>query len=253
MAGRDFLNPKNLSPFKRFELLAHSVMEGFISGSHKSPYKGLAIEFAEHRQYVPGDDIKHLDWKVLGKLDRYYIKQYEEDTSLRAYILLDTSGSMGYRTGDCSKLDYGKFICSVLAFILTQQSDSTALITFDSDIVERLPLRSTLKHLKVINDLLRASTPGSETGMGKVLHSLATMLKRRALVVIISDFFDDIDEITRALNHFAHKKHEVVVFQVLDRKEAEFPFRDLTKFTSLENEDVVLTDPVRLKKWICRL
>jgi len=248
MERRDFLNPKILSPFKRFEMMAHSVVEGFISGSHKSPYKGLAIEFAEHRQYVPGDDIKHLDWKVLGKLDRYYIKQYEEDTALRAYLLLDVSGSMGYRTGEYSKLDYGKYICSVLTYLLTQQCDSTSLITFDSEIVHRLPLRSTVKHLKRINDVLRDASPGNETSMGAVLHSLATMTKRRALVVIVSDFFDDIKAITRALNHFAHKKHEIVVFQVHDRKEVEFPFKDLTKFTSLENDEIILADPMRLKK-----
>lgn len=244
----NYLNPRNLSKFKRFELIAHSVVEGFISGLHKSPYKGFAIEFAEHRLYSPGDDLKHLDWKVLGKLDRYYIKQYEEDTALSSYFILDTSGSMGYKSGDFSKFDYGRFICAVMGYLLLMQSDSIGLITFDSEINTHLPPRTTKQHYKHFIDHLLECRTTRETGMGDVLHRLANMLKRRALIVIISDFFDDIKDITRALNHFAHKRHEIIVFQTLDRNEAEFPFTDPTRFESLENESFNLVDPLRLRK-----
>jgi len=242
------LTPKDIARFRRFELIAHLVVEGLMTGLHKSPYKGFAIEFAEHRQYTPGDDLKHLDWKILGKLDRYYIKQYEEDTSLRAYLVLDASGSMNYQSGQFSKFDYARFACSVLAYILLQQQDSVGLITLDSQILDHLPPRSTRQQFKAILDTMGGRTPGNDTNLGNVLHSLANMLKRRALIVIVSDFLDNVDDITLALNHFAHKKHEVILFQVLDRKEAEFPFSDMTRFESLESESFVLTDPLRLKK-----
>ncbi|MBN4073956.1 DUF58 domain-containing protein [bacterium AH-315-E10] len=244
----DLINANQLSKFRKFELIAHSVVEGVMSGNHKSPYKGFAIEFQEHREYSPGDDLKHLDWKILGKLGRYYIKQYEEDTSMRAYLLLDSSGSMSYTTATYSKLDFGKFICGVLTYLLMLQKDSVGLITFDDDIRNRLPTGSTRQHLKRVLDTLTDCEAGRDTNMGGVLHKLATMLKRRGLIVIISDFFDDIDEITLALNHFAHKRHEIIVFQVLDRQEMEFSFDDMIRFESLENEEVFLIDSLRIKK-----
>ncbi len=243
-----FITPTSLARFRHFEFIAHRVVEGFLTGQHKSPFKGFAVEFAEHRQYVPGDDIKHLDWKLLGKLNRYYVKQYEEDTSLRAYLVLDTSGSMAYKSGTLSKFDFGRFICGVLGYVLLQQQDAVGLITLDSRIRNHLPPRSTRHHYKVMLDTLMAEVPGSDTGLGGVLHTLANMLKRRALIVIISDFFDNVQDITLALNHFAHKKHEVVVCQVLDPSELEFPFRDLTRFESLEDDTHFLTDPVRLRR-----
>ena len=248
MSSAKLLTSQTLSHFNRFELIAHSVVEGFLTGMHKSPYKGFAVEFAEHRQYVPGDDLKHLDWKALAKQDRYYIKQYEEDTSLRAYLVLDSSGSMAYRSGTFSKFDYGRFVCAVLSYLLMQQKDGVGLLCFDSQIKLHLPVRSTRQHLKHILDSLADTAPGSDTGLGNVLHRLAKMIRRRALVVIVSDFFDDSRDITLALNHFAHKKHEVVVFQILDRREAEFPFKDLTRFESLEGDQIVMTDPIRLRR-----
>lgn len=224
-----------MQTYKRLELLAHSVVEGFVTGLHKSPYKGYAVEFAEHRQYIPGDDLKHIDWKLMGKRDRYYVKQYEEDSSLRAYLVLDTSGSMGYKSGEHSKLDYGCFISAVFSHILLQQSDGVGLVTCDSKLNTYLPARNTVSHLRQLNRTLKDVRPGDDTGLGNALHSLATLIKRRALVIIISDFFDNTDEIRLALNHFAHKKHEVILYQVLDRHEINFPFAGLTRFESLEN------------------
>jgi len=247
-SGTRRLDTARIAAFKRLELLAHSVVEGFVTGLHKSPIKGFAIEFEEHRQYVPGDDLKHLDWKLLGKLNRYYVKQYEEDTSLRAYLVLDCSGSMGYRSGEHTKLDCGRFVAGVLAYMLVGQQDAVGLVTCTSKIQTYLPPRSTPTQMKHILDTLEATETGEDTGLGEVLHALANRIKRRGLIVIVSDFFDDPDDIISALNHFAHKKHEVIVYQVLDRKEVAFPFNDMTRFESLEGEDFVLTDPLRLKR-----
>jgi uncharacterized protein (DUF58 family) len=205
---------KNLARFRSLSLLAQSVVEGFITGLHKSPFKGFAVEFEEHRQYVPGDDLKHLDWKILAKSDRYYVKQYETDTSLRAYLVLDASGSMGYGSGRFSKYDCGRFVVAALAYMLLGQEDSVGLVSCTSRIRDFLPPRATATHMKNI----------------------------------ISDFFDSAEDVIRALNHFAHKKHEVIVYQVVDRNEATFPFSDMTRFESMEGEEVVLTDPLRLRR-----
>ncbi len=242
------LSVKDIAKFRHLELYSHKVVEGFITGQHKSPFKGFAIEFAEHRQYVPGDDLKHLDWKMLAKRDRHYVKQYEEDTALRAFILLDASGSMAYGTGKHSKYDAGRFIAGVLSYMLIGQQDSTGLITFTSQIEKYMPPRTTSRHLKNILDTLAETPIGADTKLGEVMHQLANRIRRRAMVILISDLFDDADSIVRALNHFAHKKHEVIVFQVLDRKETDFPFRDLTRFESLEGEELILTEPLRLKR-----
>jgi uncharacterized protein (DUF58 family) len=239
---------KSLAGFRSLALLAQSVVEGFITGLHKSPFKGFAVEFEEHRQYVPGDDLKHLDWKILAKADRYYVKQYETDTSLRAYLVLDASGSMGYRSGRFSKYDCGRFVVAALAYMLLGQEDSVGLVSCTSRIRTFLPPRATPTHMKNILQILDQTAAEEDTGLGAVLHALANRIKRRGLIVIISDFFDRAEDIIRALNHFAHKKHEVIVYQVVDRNEATFPFSDMTRFESMEGEEVVLADPLRLRR-----
>lgn len=248
MALPAHLSAHRLQRFRNFELVAHRVVEGILSGQHRSPFKGFAIEFAEHRQYSPGDDIKHLDWKLLGKLNRYYIRQYEEDTSLHAYLLLDRSGSMSYRSGDFSKFDLGRFICGVLTYVLLLQKDAVGMLSFDNSIREFLPPRTTRRHLRRILDSLGNTECGADTQLGNVLHGLANRLKRRALIVIASDLLDDSREIIRALNHFSHRKHEVIVFQILDRRELTFPFTDQTRFESLEHQTSVVTDPIRIRR-----
>ena len=174
------LNLRDIARFRHLELFSHKVVEGFITGQHKSPFKGFAIEFAEHRQYVAGDDLKHLDWKLLAKRDRPYIKQYEEDTALRAFILLDASGSMSYTSGKRSKFEFGRFIAGVLAYMLIGQQDATGLITFTSKIEKYLPARTTSRHLKSILDTLEETQPGSDTELGEVMHQLANRIRRRA-------------------------------------------------------------------------
>ncbi len=242
------LNSRDFAAFRRMELIARTVVEGFVSGQHKSPFKGFAIEFQEHRDYVPGDDLKHLDWKVLAKSDRYYIKQYEEDTALHAYLVLDISGSMNYGSAGQTKLACGRLVAAILSYMLTGQEDAVGLVTCSSAIHTFLTPRSTKIHLQSIFDTLSTAESTADTGLGNVLHSLANRIKRRGLIVIISDLFDDVDDIVHALNHFAHKKHEVIVIQVLDRKEATFPFRDMTQFESLEGDAVELADPIRLRR-----
>lgn len=246
--AKDRLDTRDIAMFRRMELFAHKVVEGFITGQHKSPFKGFAIEFAEHRQYMPGDDLKHFDWKLMAKSDRKCIKQYEEDTSLRAYLLLDASGSMGYSSSEHTKYECGRFIAGVLAYMLIGQQDSTGLITFTSKVERYLPARTTTRHLKNMLDALNETETGEDTKLAEVMHQLANRIRRRALVVIISDLFDEPEDLILALNHFAHKKHEVVVFQVLDRREEDFPFRDLMRFEGLEGEEHILTEPLRVKR-----
>ncbi len=237
-----------LAAFRGFEMLARTVVEGLVTGLHRSPFRGFAVEFAEHRQYAPGDDTKHLDWKLFGKLEKFFVRQYEEDTSLRAYLLLDTSGSMGYRSGHHAKIDFGRFICAVLAYVLMQQADAVGLATFDDDIRHLLPPRTSHAHLRRLLDTLGNVATGRETALGEVMHRLAGRLHRRALIVIVSDLFDDSEQIVRALNHFAHRRHEIIVFQVLDRQELEFPFAEQTRFESLEDDRRLLVDPLRIRR-----
>ena len=247
MPAPDQLTSRRLSRFRSFELLARSVVEGFVTGLHRSPYKGFAVEFAEHRPYTPGDDVKHLDWKVFGKNEKFFVRQYEEDTSLRAFLMLDTSASMGYQTGDFSKLDFGKFICGVFAYVLFQQSDAVGAVTFDSNIRNLLSPANSRRHLKRVLDTFDTAKPGKTTELGMVMHRLANRLRRRALIVIVSDFFDDSREIIKALTHFSNRHHEVIVFQVVDRQELTFPFTQQTKFEGLEGAPEILADPPRIR------
>lgn len=234
--------------FRQFELLARGVVEGSLSGRHRSPYKGFAIEFEEHRQYAPGDDLKHLDWKILGKLSRYYIKQYEEDTTLRAYLVVDVSGSMQYTSAQRTKLETARMAAQVLSYLLIQQQDSVGLMTCDNKLRTHLPPRATKPQYKRISDALETADSRQDTGLGPVLHQLAERIKRRALIILISDLFDDPDEICLALNHFAHRRHQVVVFQTLDRKEETFPFQGALEFDSLEDDRMHRVDAPRIRR-----
>lgn len=246
------LAPARLARYRSFEVLAHRVVEGFMTGLHRSPNKGFAIEFDEHRPYSPGDDLKHMDWKLLGKLDRLYVKQYEENTSLRACLAIDCTGSMGYQSGTYSKLDYGRMVCGVFAYLLAQQQDAFGLLTFRSTDQDYLPPLATRQQLTTVLDRLRKAEASVSTAgraaLGDVFQRLATQLKRRALIVIVSDLFDDADAILRGLNHFARRKHEVILFQILDRQEMTFQFRDVTQFQSLEDGRAAVVDPVRLRR-----
>jgi len=236
------LDGKVLAKIHRLELLARGVVEGFVSGRHKSPYKGFSIEFTEHRQYVPGDDIRSLDWRVYGKSDRYYIKQYVEETNLRATILLDASGSMEYAGNEAatyngkrlSKLEYGRLLAASLAHLMIHQQDAVGLATFDTRIRRYIPARSRGGHLRVLLEELADTVGGGETGLSAIFHDIAERIHRRSLVVIISDLFDEIDALLNALHHFRYRKHEVLLLHVLAAEELTFPFRQWAEFRDLE-------------------
>jgi uncharacterized protein (DUF58 family) len=236
------LDPEALAKIHRLEFIARGVVEGFVSGRHKSPFKGFSVEFAEHRQYVPGDDIGDLDWRVYGKSDRYYIKQYIEETNLRATILLDCSGSMKY-AGDASgthdgralnKFEYGQFLAASLTHLLIHQQDAVGLVTFDTEIRRYIPARSRVSHLRVVLQELSDTSPGKETSLAPIFHDIAERAHRRGLVVIISDLFDDPDEILNALHHFRYRKHEVLVMHLMAEEELTFPFTQFCDFRDLE-------------------
>jgi uncharacterized protein (DUF58 family) len=236
------LDPKAMAKLSRLELIARGVVEGLVSGKHKSPYKGFSVEFAEHREYAPGDDIRDLDWRVLGRSDRYYIKQYIEETNLRALIILDASGSMAY-TGTqateqdgkpLSKFAYGQYLAAALAHMMISQQDAVGLATFDANLRRYIPARSRPSHLRVILEELSVTRPGAESNLAFVFNDLAERIHRRGMVVIISDLFDNVTEILRALHHFRYRRHEVLLLHVMAEEELTFPFDRWSMFRSLE-------------------
>ncbi|HJT78193.1 MAG TPA: DUF58 domain-containing protein [Gemmataceae bacterium] len=244
-----YLDPAALGRLKNLTLAARLVVEGYFAGMHKSPQKGFSIEFAEHREYTPGVDPRHIDWRVYGRNDKLYVKQYEEETSLRCYVLLDKSASMDYRHGSpMTKLTYGSYLAASLAYLMAFQHDSVGLITYDTGVRDQVPPRQGPAHLRLLMERLEATQPGGETSLSKTFHQLAETIKRRALVVVVSDLFDDADELVGALKHFRHKKHEVVVFHTLDPAEMSFPFDDVTRIEDMENAREVVSDPRAFRK-----
>jgi uncharacterized protein (DUF58 family) len=233
----DYLPPDDLNRISNLQVLARFVVEGFCTGLHRSPHKGFSVEFKEHRQYVPGDDLRHLDWRIFGKTDRFFVREYEQETNLRCTILLDASGSMGYcgtTSGGLSKHDYAVRLAASLAYLMLQQADSVGLAIFDDRVRTYLPPRSRPAHLSALLDVLSASRPGGETALAGVFHQMAAKLHRRGLLIILSDAFDDVGQLMRALAHFRHARHEIILFQVWDRDELDFPFRQWTRFDCLE-------------------
>lgn len=242
------LDPTALARFGHLELLARLVVEGLMTGLHRSPFKGFSVEFAEHRQYGPGDEIKHIDWRSYGKTDRYYVKEYEEETNLKAYLVVDTSGSMGYAGRTVSKLEHARRLAAALAYLMIGQRDAVGLLTFDSQPRSMIPPRTAPGHFSVICRALEALKPGGEAPLSDVLHRLADRIRRRGLVIILSDGFDRLDDLSPALRHLRHRRHEVLFFQVLAPEEEEFPFRRPTRFRSLERAgEEIPVDPSALR------
>jgi len=244
-----YLNPQTLASLEGLDLQARLVVEGYVAGMHPSPYHGFSVEFAEHREYVPGDDIRHVDWKVWSKTDKFYLKQYEEETNLLLYLLLDTSESMAYASGkNVSKLRYAQWVASALAYMVLQQQDSVGLATFDDGVRKYLKPAGQPSHLKELLHVMDATPARAKTDLGTVFHDLAERFKKRGVVVILSDLFDDVTRVLAGLKHFRHRRHEVVVFHVLDPAEVDFPFRDTTLFKGLEGLPDVLTEPQALRR-----
>ena len=243
-----YLDKRVLNKITRLDLKARHIVEGFVTGMHKSPYHGFSIEFAEHREYTPGDDIKHLDWKVYARTDRLYIKEYELDTNLRSYILLDTSESMNYQSGEISKLELGGFIAASLAYKILHQQDSVSMVCFDKEVKQMIPSSSSMGHMNALLGTLNNMKAKEKTDLSSVFHVLAERFRQRGLVVIISDLFDDPDRTLKALQHFRHKRHDVILFHVLDEYEITFPFQRMTLFDGLEDHPKLLIDPRALRK-----
>jgi len=243
-----FLDPAVIARLGTMELKARTVVEGFLSGLHRSPFRGFSVEFAEYRQYMPGDDLSTLDWKVYARSDRHYLKKFEEETNLECHLLLDVSGSMAYRGGaPMSKLEYGSVLAASLAFLMNRQRDATGLIAFDERIAFRLPASARPGHLHALLLALDRLQPGTRSDVGRPLHQLAEALLKRSLVVLISDLLDGPDGAIKGLRHLKSRGTDVVVFQVLDPNELTFPFRGASRFRDLESADEVTADPATVR------
>jgi uncharacterized protein (DUF58 family) len=216
---------------------------------HRSPYHGFSVEFAEHREYVAGDDVRHVDWKVWSKTDKYYLKQYEEETNLLTYLLLDTSESMAYASGpNVTKLQYAQFVAASLSYMVLQQQDSVGLATFDDRVRRYLRPAGQPSHMKELLHLMDAAPAREKSDMAAIFHDLAERFKKRGVVVVLSDLFDDVPRLLKGLSHFRHRRHEVIVFHVLDPAELDFPFRQTTLFKGLEGLGEILTEPHALRR-----
>jgi len=245
---KKYLQPETLSKISNLELRAKLVVEGFMTGLHKSPFHGFSVEFSQHRPYNPGDSLRYIDWKVLGRTDRYYIKQYEEETNLKAYILLDISNSMTYASQKISKLNYGKYLAAALAHLMIMQRDAVGLGLFDTDLQKFLPPRSATAYLQPLLSELDNARTGSDTKISPVLHVLAERIKRRGLIILISDLLDDPENVLSGLRHFRHNKHEVLLFHILDPQEISFDFKGDVLFEDLESRERLRTFPWYIKK-----
>ncbi len=236
-------DPKVMAKLKNLYLRARVVVDGVMVGIHPSRAKGLSSEFEEHREYSPGDDVRHIDWKAYGKFDRYSIKEYRETTNLKAYILLDASSSMSYASDGLSKFEYGSTLTASLAYLMLKQQDAVGLITFSNRIEKMVPPMANPGHLFAILKELEDRIPRGETSSGPVLQELAGSLKRRGIIILISDLLDEPEEVMRGLKQLRSKGNDVMVFHLLDSDELEFPFEQPTLFIDLEEDTKLLTDP----------
>jgi uncharacterized protein (DUF58 family) len=243
-----FLQPDVVAQLANMELRARLVVEGFLTGLHKSPYHGFSVEFTEHRQYMPGDDIKHVDWKAYGKTDRYYIKQFEEETNLKTHLILDASASMGFASESrLTKLTYASYVAASLAYLMMEQRDAVGLTVFDERVRFSLPPRATHLYLRQILTELENLAPGNKTGTAESLHIVADQIKRRGLVIILSDLFDDPAKVKKAFRHFRHRGNEVIVMQVLDPLERSFAFGSDAVFRDMETREEIMTQPWHIR------
>lgn len=242
-------DPTALAKFGQLAVVAKLVVEGYLIGQHKSPFKGASIEFVEHRQYYPGDEIRHIDWRAFGKTGKYYIKEFEDETNLRAYLLVDASGSMNYAGKSLSKWAYARQLAAALGYLLLSQRDAVGLMTFDTEVRDFTEPSTATHSFERIAALLESRQPGGETSLGEVLAAIVPKLKRRSLVFVVSDLFDKLENLLTALKELRHSRHEVVLLQVVAPEEEEFPFARPTMFRNLERlAHRLLVDPHRLRK-----
>ena len=242
------LDPLAIQSGEALGLHARFVVEGYMAGEHKSPFRGFAVEFTQHREYVPGDDTRHLDWKVLGRTDRYYLKQYEQETNYVASILLDGSESMKYGSGSITKLQYGKVMAAILSYLILHQRDAVSVGLFDTAVKGSIPRTGNLASVHNIMNMLAAFEPREQTNIAAVLHDVATQIRRKGIVILISDLFDDEEKILRGIQHLRFSGSEVIVFHTMDPFELDFPFQGMVEFDGLENIPKITTRPKDIRK-----
>ena len=245
-----YLQPEVVSTIKNLELIAKFIVEGFLVGLHKSPYHGFSVEFSEHRQYMPGDNIRDIDWKVYGRTNRFYIKQYEEETNLKAYLILDISGSMGYASKKISKIQYATYLAAALSYLLIKQRDAVGLATFSDKIHRFLPPKSTSGYLQfILKELNEIKLGRQSTNVSETLHELAEKIKRRGLIILLTEFlYEDPEKILQGLKHFRHYDHEILVFNILDPQDKFFDFKQDVTFVDMETGEKVKTQPFFLRE-----
>ncbi|MEW6027206.1 MAG: DUF58 domain-containing protein [Planctomycetota bacterium] len=242
-----YLDPRVLNKISRLDLKARLVVEGYIAGMHQSPYKGVSAEFVTHREYVPGDDLRHMDWKLFGRSDRLYIKQYKQETNLACYILFDVSESMAYGSGEVSKLEYSRYIAGALSYLMIQQQDAVGLVLFDSEIREVIAPHSNQAHLNLLLNQLSIVTPQKKTDFRSVSDYISERLDRKGMVIVISDLLDEPEDILSGLNRIRSRGQDIIVFHILDDFEVRFPFNRLTRFQGLEEYPEITSDPIALR------
>jgi uncharacterized protein (DUF58 family) len=240
---RQFLDPAVIVRLGTLELKARTIVEGFLAGLHRSPFKGFSVEFAEYRQYIHGDDLATIDWKVYARSDRYYVKKFEEETNLDCHLMIDVSGSMGYGSHGLTKFEYAACLSASIAYLMNRQRDAVGLMAFDERIVDMLPASARPGHLRALLVTLDRLRLGRKTDVSKPLHQLADSLSKRGLVVLISDLLDDPDGVIRGVKHFHFRGSDVIVFHVLDPDEIDFPFERPTRFEDLETDERVMAVP----------
>jgi len=245
---RQFLDPAVVARLGTLELKARTVVEGFLSGLHRSPFKGFSVEFAEYRQYISGDDLSTIDWKVYARSDRFYVKKFEEETNLYCHVMLDVSGSMGYGSRGITKHEYGACLAASIAYLMNRQRDAVGLVAFDEQIVTMLPASARPGHLRALLVTLDRLRLGKETNVSKPLHQLADTLTKRGMVVLISDLLDDPERVIRGLKHFQFRGTDVIVFHILDPDEMEFGFDRATRFEDLETTEEIVAVPAIVRE-----
>ncbi len=245
---KDYLNPEIITKLQNIELKAKQVIEGFLIGLHNSPYHGFSVEFAEHRPYNPGDPIKNIDWKVFARTNKYYIKEFEEETNLRAYIILDVSASMKFTSGTITKLEYAKTIAAALSYLLIKQKDAVGITAFNEDIIYNIPPKSKLSHLQYILKIINNIQPAKKTNIFQVLNKIISNIHKRSLIIFISDLFEEPDKVIQSIKNFRYSKHDVIVMHILDPQEVNFNYKRDTRFIDLETNEKIDTQAHHIRK-----
>ena len=239
---KKYMDPQTINKIENLSLRARLVVEGFIIGMHRSPYHGFSVEFSEHRPYGYGDEIKYIDWKLWGKTDRFYIKQFEEETNLKCHLILDKSSSMNFSSTNITKFDYSKSLAAALTYLMIKQQDAIGLTTFDEKIDISIAPKSKISHLNLLLKTMHNAKPGGETNVSLLLHTLAESIQKRGLIILISDLLDNQEDVVKGLRHFRYKGHEVIIFHIIDPKEKDLNYNQNINFIDLENDKNIITD-----------